>query len=125
MAHLTGMSVQQVQEDRIGVAKKFAVEHGCIVVLKGAGTVTATPEGEVYLNISGNPGMATAGTGDVLCGMIGSFLGQGLDSLEAAIAAVWLHGAAGDAAAEKKGEAGLIATDIIEMLPEAMRFNEE
>ncbi len=120
MAHLTGMSVQKVQEDRIGVARKFAEEHGCIVVLKGAGTVTATPEGEVYLNISGNPGMATAGTGDVLCGMIGSFLGQGLDPLEAAIAAVWLHGTAGDAAVEKKGEAGLIATDIIEMIPGAM-----
>ncbi|MBE9537399.1 MAG: hydroxyethylthiazole kinase, partial [Proteobacteria bacterium] len=78
------------------------------------------PEGEVYLNTSGNPGMATAGTGDVLCGMIASFLGQGLDPLEAAIAAVWLHGTAGDYAAEEKGEAGLVATDIIDMIPEVI-----
>lgn len=125
MARLAGISVQDVQADRIGTARRFAKEHACFVVLKGARTVTATPEGDVYLNTSGNPGMATAGTGDVLCGMLASFLGQGLDPVEAAIAAVWLHGAAGDKAAETKGEAGLIALDLIDTIPEVMRLNEE
>jgi NAD(P)H-hydrate epimerase len=90
-------------------------------VLKGAGTVIATPRGEAFINCTGNPGMATAGTGDVLTGMIGSLLAQGYGPTQAAILGVYLHGLAGDLAAQERGEAGLIAGDVIEKVPEAMK----
>ncbi|MBE9502924.1 MAG: NAD(P)H-hydrate dehydratase [Proteobacteria bacterium] len=120
MAQLLGISSKEVQEDRILVARKFATHYNCYLVLKGARTLVGTPDGEVFINQIGNPGMATAGTGDVLSGMIGSFLGQGYSPLEACLAGVYLHGQAGDLAANEKGEAGLIATDIIEKIPEVI-----
>lgn len=120
MAHLLGISSKEVQEGRISVSRKFATDYNCYLVLKGARTLVATPEGEVFINRTGNPGMATAGTGDVLSGMIGSFLGQGYSPLEACLASVYLHGQAGDLAAKEKGEASLIATDIIEKIPEVI-----
>ena len=120
MAHLVGITTKEVQENRIAVARDFSVENSCYLVLKGARTIVATPDGEVYINTTGNPGMATGGTGDVLCGMIGAFLSQGYSSLDSSLMAVYLHGLAGDDAAQKKGEAGLIATDIINYIPSSI-----
>ncbi|MDF2924863.1 MAG: yjeF-like protein hydroxyethylthiazole kinaserelated protein [Paenibacillaceae bacterium] len=118
MARLAKTSTPEVQRDRIGMARRFAAEHGVIVVLKGARTVTALPEGDVFINGSGNPGMATGGSGDVLAGIIASLLGQGLPGGQAAALGVYLHGAAGDRAAARRpaGEASLLAGDIIEQL---------
>lgn len=117
MGHLMGISSKEVQDDRMTASRRFATEYNCYLVLKGARTLIATPEGEVFINTTGNPGMATAGTGDVLAGMIGSFLGQGYSPLESCISGVYLHGRAGDDAAREKGQAGLMATDIIENIP--------
>jgi NAD(P)H-hydrate epimerase len=121
MARLMEMSPGEVQEDRIGVATRCAEDLGCHVVLKGARTVVSTPSGEVYINPTGNPGMASGGTGDVLTGMLGGFICQGLPLLDAAIVATYLHGLAGDRAASKKGERSLIATDLIEEIPTLLR----
>jgi hydroxyethylthiazole kinase-like uncharacterized protein yjeF len=120
MARLAGTTTQHVQADRIGVAMDFAAAYGCIVVLKGNKTVVATPEGEVYINPTGNPGMASGGTGDVLTGMIGGLIAQGLPPLEAATWGVYLHGVAGDCAARIWGETSLIAGDIVDSLPDAL-----
>ena len=113
---------QTVNSDRIGTAARFARERGLFVVLKGARTVVARPDGAVAICPTGNSGMATAGTGDVLTGMIVGFLAQGVPSWEAACAATYLHGAAGDLAASRKGQAGLIAGDVIEEIPNALMF---
>jgi NAD(P)H-hydrate epimerase len=121
MARLVGTSPADVQRDRINIAQAFAEEYGVTLVLKGAGTVIATPQGEVFINTTGNPGMATGGTGDVLTGMIGSLLSQGYGPTQAACLAVYLHGLAGDLAAGEKGEAGMIAGDVIEKIPEAIK----
>lgn len=126
MARLLGISAAAVQADRVGVARRLAVENGLIVVLKGYRTVIAEPHGEVYINLTGNPGMATAGSGDVLTGMIAGLLGMNdLTPLEAAVAAVWLHGLAGDLAAEKIGQNGLTAGEILAHVPAAFRSFEE
>ncbi len=119
MARLTGLSVQQVQADRIGVARKAAVEWSNIVVLKGARTVVAFPDGEVYVNPTGNPAMATGGMGDVLAGVIAAMIAQGLSSHDAAVLGVYLHGLAGDLAAEGRAF-GLTAMDLAEKLPSAI-----
>ncbi|MBP1989094.1 NAD(P)H-hydrate dehydratase [Paenibacillus eucommiae] len=117
MARLAGISVSDVQRDRVSLARSFASQHGVTLVLKGAGTVVATPEGYVYLNTTGNPGMATGGSGDVLAGLIGSLLAQGFRAEQAAAFGVYSHGAAGDRAAAKRHSPGsLIAGDIIEEL---------
>lgn len=113
---------QTVNSDRIGTASRFARERGLFVVLKGARTVVARPDGAVAICPTGNPGMATAGTGDVLTGMMVGLLAQGLPSWEAACAATYLHGAAGDLAAAKRGQPGLIAGDVIEEIPYALRL---
>ncbi len=117
--------------DRREMAFDLVRDYGRIVVLKGSGTLVARyapgPEGEAVelcMNPTGNPGMATAGSGDVLTGVITSFLGQGMDPREAACAGVYVHGLAGDIAREDKGERGLIATDIAESLPYALRHFE-
>ncbi|OUM94033.1 MAG: bifunctional ADP-dependent (S)-NAD(P)H-hydrate dehydratase/NAD(P)H-hydrate epimerase [Thermobacillus sp. ZCTH02-B1] len=117
MARLTRTSTAEVQRDRIGVARDYAARHGVVLVLKGAATVTALPDGTVYVNTTGNPGMATGGSGDVLAGVIGSLLAQGMPPGTAAAFGVWLHGLAGDrAAAARPNQASLIAGDIIEHL---------
>jgi NAD(P)H-hydrate epimerase len=121
MARLLGISGDDVQSDRIGSAQGLAEEYNITVVLKGAGTVIATPNGDVFINATGNPGMATGGTGDVLTGMIGSLLAQGYGPTQAACLAVYLHGLAGDLAAAEKGEAGMIAGDLIEKIPDAIK----
>jgi NAD(P)H-hydrate epimerase len=120
MARLTGTTAAAVQQDRIGIAQRAARQHGVTMVLKGAATVVATPSGTAWVNTTGNPGMATAGTGDVLTGMIGSLLAQGYGTADAACLGVYLHGHAGDLAAGEKGEAGMIAGDLIEKVPEAI-----
>ena len=121
MARLLGVSIDDVQADRIGMASGCAEKYGITVVLKGTGTIIATPHGEVFINTTGNPGMASGGTGDVLTGMIGSLLAQGYGPTQAACLGVYLHGLAGDLAAEEKGEAGMIAGDLIEKIPEAIK----
>lgn len=121
MARLIGKKAKEVQENRIKVAGDFARKYKVIVVLKGARTVIANPEGDIYINPTGNPGMASAGVGDVLTGMIGSFLAQRKESLEAAKIGVYLHGLAGDLACQEKGEEPLIASDILEKLPQAFK----
>jgi len=93
---------------------EFAANYNCIVVLKGAHTSIATPQGKIYFNSTGNPGMATGGSGDVLTGMILALLSRGYSAEEAAVTGVFLHGLAGDIAAAKSGQESLIASDIIE-----------
>jgi NAD(P)H-hydrate epimerase len=106
----------------VGVARQFAREHNCIVVLKGNRSVVALPDGKVWVNPTGNPGMASGGTGDVLTGIVSGLIAQNLkDISRAVIAAVYLHGLAGDIAREKMGEQSLIAGDLITFLPDAIR----
>lgn len=122
MARLTGCTVPEIQRDRIGIARGFAQEHKLIVVLKGHRTVIASPQGEVWVNTTGNPGMATGGTGDILTGMVAGLMAQNPSHLfEAVLAAVHLHGLAGDVAADSVGEYCLVATDLVKALPEAFR----
>ncbi|MGE4485579.1 MAG: NAD(P)H-hydrate dehydratase [Oscillospiraceae bacterium] len=103
--------------DRITAAQRFAVEYGCVLVLKGPGTITASPDGLVFVNTTGNPGMAKGGSGDILSGMITALVGEGLLPLQAAVYAVYLHGKAGDLCAEALGEYAMTPTDIIQTLP--------
>ncbi|MGI5971774.1 MAG: NAD(P)H-hydrate dehydratase, partial [Oscillospiraceae bacterium] len=103
--------------DRLSHAADFAKEYGVTLVLKGAGTITARPDGHAFVNTTGNPGMATGGSGDVLSGIISSFIGQGLSPDMAAASAVFVHGLAGDVCARKLGQYGLLPRDIIEALP--------
>jgi NAD(P)H-hydrate epimerase len=122
MARLVGKTVAQVQADRLGMARAFAREHACILVLKGHRTLVALPDGQVWVNPTGNPGMASGGTGDILTGMVAGFLAQFPERAELAVcAAVFLHGLAGDVAREQQGELPMIATDLLSALPEAMR----
>jgi NAD(P)H-hydrate epimerase len=116
---VTRISIQDIEEDRIETAVTFAKETGVYVVLKGVPTIVAAPEGSAYINTTGNPGMATGGSGDALTGIIASLTGQGLDPAAAAVLGVYLHGLAGDSAAMALGEHSLIASDIISALPEA------
>jgi len=121
LARLLGVSVPDVQRDRIGAARAFALAHRVYVVLKGSVSVIADPDGTVLLNPTGNPGMASGGTGDVLTGVVGAFLARGLAARDALASAVYLHGLAGDVAAERVGEESLIARDVIAALGEAFR----
>jgi NAD(P)H-hydrate epimerase len=121
MARLVGRKTGEINADRVGIARAFAMERRCHLVLKGARTVIATPEGRVFINPTGNPGMASGGMGDVLAGMLAALLGQGLGPEDAVKLGVYLHGFVGDRIAEAKGQIGLIASDIIEGLPEGMK----
>jgi NAD(P)H-hydrate epimerase len=121
MARLLGISVNKVQGQRKEISQKFARDYKLTVVLKGHNTVVADYKGNSYINKTGNPGMATAGSGDVLTGIIGAFLGQGLSAFDAAKFAVYLHGLAGDLAAKEKTQLGMIASDIIEKIPVAIK----
>lgn len=116
MARLLGTTVSAVEENRVSCARDFARENGCTVVLKGANTIIAAENGDVFFNCTGNPGMSTGGSGDVLSGIIVSLAAQGMSATEAAKAAVYLHGEAGDRAALKRGQRALIPSDIIEEL---------
>src|SRR4029079_19672959 len=111
MARLIGASIDDVQANRIEVASDLANTHRVYVVLKGHRTLIATPEGRVFINPTGNPGMATGGTGDVLAGMIGAWVAQLLDAEAACRLAVFLHGAAGDIAEMVDGQTSMTASD--------------
>lgn len=121
MARLLGAPTKAVEKNRKDIALSFAKKYNCLVVLKGNHTVVADGKGRIYTNNTGNPGMATAGSGDVLTGIIASFLAQGLLPFEAAKYAVYLHGLAGDLAAKKKSQLSLVASDIIDYIPEAVK----
>jgi hydroxyethylthiazole kinase-like uncharacterized protein yjeF len=121
MARLTGLSSKAIQEDRIETSRNFAIEYGVYLVLKGSRTIIAQPDGNIHINPSGNPGMASGGTGDVLTGMIGGLVCQGLRPASAAIAATYIHGLAGDLVADERGEMALIATDLLEKIPHVLR----
>ena len=118
-ARLTGENLPIA--DRTGAAREFARKHNCTVVLKGHRTVTAAPDGRVWINTSGNPGMAKGGSGDVLAGMILSLIGQGISAPESAAMAVWLHGRAGDFAAREYGEYAMTPTDLLGNLHLALK----
>lgn len=125
MAALLGTERDQVESDRIGIARTFAEKNKTIVVLKGAPATIAIPSGNVYINSAGNPGMATAGVGDVLGGMIAGLIAQHDDVEKAVLGAVYLHGLAGDIAKEKYGEVYMSATDLIRHIPQAIaKINE-
>ncbi len=122
MSRLAGISIKAVQADRLNVARTFARDHHLVLVLKGDRTIVALPDGSAWVNPTGNPGMATGGTGDILTGMTAGVIAQmSNDYARAAIAAVYLHGLAGDVACERMGEHSLTATDLLHGLPEAYR----
>ena len=115
MSRLVSKSVGEVQSDRIGIAKNFAKEYGVTIVLKGANTVVTDGE-TVFVNMSGNPAMAMGGTGDMLSGIIGSFVAQGINPYDAAKAGVFIHGCAGDEAAKAVSQRGITVFDMIDRL---------
>lgn len=117
LGRLLGKSTKEIQENRIYYSKYASGKYNIIVVLKGFNTIVASPKDDVYINETGNPGMATAGSGDVLTGMIASLLGQGLKPIDAAKLGVFCHGLAGDLGSLEKGEYGLIASDILDNIP--------
>ena len=117
MARLCGVRTKQVQDDRIGTSTRFSEKYGCYVVLKGARTVVTTPGGEVFINPTGNSAMATAGTGDVLTGIIGGLAAQGYDCLQSCLLGVFLHGHAADLLLEETGAAGFTASEISRKIP--------
>ena len=121
MARLTGRSIHEIQADRTGISRDFAQKNRVWLVLKGDRTAIATPDGRVFVNPTGSPAMATGGTGDVLTGLVAGLIAQSPDDLLAAVlAAVWLHGRAGELAAAQLGEKAVTATDLFTFLPEAM-----
>ena len=121
MARLIRQSAEDVQSDRERTAKAFAKKYNVIVVLKGHATVTANFDGTVAINETGNPGMASGGCGDVLTGVIAGLLGQKLSLFDAAALGVYLHGLAGDLVAKERGEIGLLASDLADTIPQAIR----
>lgn len=121
MARLTGKDILSLGENVSEKAAEFANNYNVYLVLKGARTLIACPNHQIYINTTGNPGMATAGSGDVLTGVIASFIGQGIEITKALRAAVYVHGLAGDMGAVAQGEYSLIAGDLIRYLPEAIK----
>jgi len=116
---ISGLQAPQLWHDRLPICRKFALEHGCVLLLKGHDTIV-TDGSRVKVNHSGNPGMATAGAGDVLSGIIGAFLAQGTESFAAAVAGAYIHGVAGDIVCRQKGF-HMVASDLIEALPTVLR----
>lgn len=120
MARLLGQNIREIQENRVQSVLECAKKYNAITILKGSKTVIATPQGKLLVNLTGNAGMATGGMGDVLAGVIGALLGQGVDAVAAAGLGVYFHGLAGDRAAEVKGQMGLSADDVAEFLPNVL-----
>lgn len=118
-SRLTGLSTDEILADKLGCAREFAVKYGVTLVLKGAGTVVAQPDGVCFINHTGNSGMATGGSGDVLSGITGAFLARGISAGEAAVAAVYIHGLAGDIASDELGFDSMLPTDTIEFIHKA------
>lgn len=121
MARLVNSTAKAVNENRKEIAEEFSKEYGVITVLKGAGTIIADQNGRTLINRTGNSGMATGGSGDVLAGMTASLLAQGANAFDSAAAAVYLHGLAGDIAAERFGKISMLPTDMIRLIPEAYK----
>jgi NAD(P)H-hydrate epimerase len=121
MARLMKTTAADVQKDRVKCARGFAEKFNVHVVLKGAGTVVAHPDGRVFINPTGNPGMASGGMGDVLTGVIAGFIAQGHSPELSAHAGVYLHGAAADSLSKNKGPFGYLATDVMNTLPETIK----
>jgi hydroxyethylthiazole kinase-like uncharacterized protein yjeF len=121
---LTNLSVDEIENNKVNITREFAKENKLVLVLKGAPTITATSDGRVIINSTGNPGMATIGSGDVLAGIIGGLWAQGMDDFSAAFSGVYLHGSAGNIAREKLGEKSLMALDIQKNIPDAIRYVE-
>jgi len=121
MSRVSGLSKKSIETNREKISRQFAREYNCILLLKGRRTIVASPKGEIYINKTGNPGMATAGSGDVLTGIVAAFLAQGLSGFDAAKYGAYIHGKAGDLAAKEKGVISLIATDIIEKIPMSLQ----
>jgi len=121
LSRLINQSIEGISDNSLEIAKNFASEYNVILVLKGARTIIATPQGEVYINSTGNSGMATGGSGDVLTGLISGLLAQGIDGVDATIIGVYLHGLAADLAADELTEYSLLPSDIIDYLPQAIR----
>ena len=121
MSRLTGLSAEYVKQHKAEVAIEFAAKYKVIVVLKDFETVVVSPNGDIYVNHTGNPGMATGGSGDMLAGMITSFVAQGYDVYESAVAGVHLHGIAGDMAKDELTEAAMLPSDMIKMLPKVFK----
>ncbi len=121
MSALTGKTVEAIRQNPVKTAQEFAETYGCICILKGARTIVAQKEGPYYLNTSGCSAMATAGSGDVLTGILAAYLAEGYSPMEAAIYGVWTHGLAGEAACEQYGERGVIATDLTEALTQVFK----
>jgi len=121
MGRLVGKTSAEIQKDRVGSAKSLAEAYGVTVVLKGAKTVIAQKDGTLWINPTGNPGMASGGMGDVLTGMIAGWIAQGLSPAEAALAGVYLHGAAADALFRGRGPIGYLASDVTAMIPAQIR----
>jgi NAD(P)H-hydrate epimerase len=121
MARLLEKDIDEVKNNRKDIALEFAHQYNIVLVLKGHETIVVGPDGALYVNATGNVGMATGGTGDVLTGMIASFVGQGMGAFYAAAAGVYFHGLAGDLAAKEKGPLSLVATDLLNKLPEVLK----
>lgn len=121
MARLLRISTSSVQGDRAGTAAHFAQQFNCVVVLKGRHTIIATPDGGLFCNPTGNPGMASGGTGDVLSGIIGGSMAQGVSMVDAAVLGVYVHGLAGDLAAERVTGRAMLARDLLDAMPDAWR----
>ena len=121
MSRLCGLSVAEIEANRYQIAADFAVEHRVVLLLKGARTIIAAPDGRVRINASGNDGLASGGSGDVLTGLIGGLLAQGLNAFDAAVLAAWLHGRAAELVAVGQGTAGMAASDLLLQLPVARR----
>ncbi len=121
LSRLMAKSVDEIEADRVGIAREAARQFTSVLVLKGVPTVTATPHGEIFINSTGNSGLASGGSGDVLTGCLGGLLAQGLDSLTASVCAVYLHGRAADLVKPELGERGMIAGDVLVALPKALR----
>jgi NAD(P)H-hydrate epimerase len=120
MGRLTGLSSKEIQVDRVGVAARFAEKYGCFLVLKGARTLLAEPTGMIYLNPTGNPSLSSGGSGDVLTGLIGGLLARGWPVSKAAIAGIYIHGLAADFLAEDMGKAGVLAGELLDVMPGLM-----
>lgn len=119
MSRLTGLSIAEIESDRFDVVRSFASQHQVVVVLKGARSLIAAPDGRVHVNSSGHAGLASGGMGDALTGLIGGLLAQGLDALDAATLGAYLHGSAADRLYRIYGDAGLLASDVIREIPAA------
>lgn len=122
LARLTKLPIQKINEERIEIAVKYAREFGGVMVLKGAPTVIASPDGKIYVNPTGNSGLATAGSGDVLVGIISGFLAQGMDNFSSAVTGVFVHGLCADLAVKESNEYSLIAGDLIDYIPRTLNY---